>query len=219
MSLVNCKECGAQMSDKAGACPACGYVAPKKPGMVAWSIGILMVLFLSIPAFSLGANSKPTMVLMVLAGLLFLPIIRLNVIFKALLAFVMVIVAMEYLPEELKQELDAKREQKRIEEANRPKTEKELAREQRNREMDTVFFAKKSVKSLLKDADSAKFKDVVYQNHVVPVACGYVNSKNSFGAYGGFKMFVSSGTPDMTFVEEGVEDFHNVWNKFCAGEK
>ncbi|WP_151764889.1 hypothetical protein [Acinetobacter soli] len=71
--------------------------------------------------------------------------------------------------------------------------------------------AQESVKALLKDPDSAKFQNM---NGM----CGEVNSKNSFGAYNGFKKFI--GTPDLTIIEGENPDidqatFDDVWNKIC----
>lgn len=74
-----------------------------------------------------------------------------------------------------------------------------------------------AVRAKLKDGDSAKFQDVFFVRGAdgIPLACGEVNSKNSFGAYGGFQRFVSSGDAKLTFLEEEVSDFANVWKRFC----
>ena len=72
------------------------------------------------------------------------------------------------------------------------------------------------VRSKLKDGDSAKFRGVFFSDGgSVPVSCGEVNAKNSFGGYGGFQRFVSAGSRDLTFLEEQVADFHTVWAQFC----
>lgn len=68
-----------------------------------------------------------------------------------------------------------------------------------------------SVKGQLKDADSAKFRNM---NGM----CGEVNSKNSFGAYIGYKRFI--GTPDLTIIDgENPQvdqaTFNEVWKKMC----
>ncbi|RKG40717.1 hypothetical protein [Acinetobacter sp. WCHAc060007] len=78
---------------------------------------------------------------------------------------------------------------------------------QANREV----VAQDSVKKLLKDPSSAEFRNM---NGL----CGEVNSKNSFGGYGGYKRFI--GTPDLTIIEgENAEidqaTFDEVWQKMC----
>ena len=86
-----------------------------------------------------------------------------------------------------------------------------------HREIGWMDRGKDSVKAKLKDGDSAKFRNVFFHRGKkdVPAACGEVNSKNSFGGYGGFQKFVSMGRPDFTFLEEEVSDFHKTWAMFC----
>jgi hypothetical protein len=74
-----------------------------------------------------------------------------------------------------------------------------------------------AVRARLKDGESAKFQDVFFVRGTdgIPLTCGQVNSKNSFGAYGGFQRFVSGGDAKLTFLEEEVSDFANVWSRFC----
>lgn len=43
MALIKCKECGAQVSTKANACPACGAVRPKQTRAATWFIGAVAV--------------------------------------------------------------------------------------------------------------------------------------------------------------------------------
>ena len=78
-----------------------------------------------------------------------------------------------------------------------------------------IYYVKKSLKEILKDGDSAKFKNVTYiKNKNGGTVCGYVNAKNGFGAYSGYKMFIGAGKA--VFLEDKVEGFHNVWNKLCV---
>jgi len=51
------------------------------------------------------------------------------------------------------------------------------------------------------------------------MTCGEVNSKNSFGGYGGFQKFVSAGRAELTFLSEQMTDgdFVEVWNRMCVG--
>lgn len=75
----------------------------------------------------------------------------------------------------------------------------------------------KAVKTKLKDPGSAEFKGVYFFRGAddVPMTCGAVNSKNSFGGYGGYQRFVSAGRTNLTFLEKEVEGFEGVWQKFC----
>lgn len=93
--------------------------------------------------------------------------------------------------------------------------------DQRARESSWVERGKEAVLSKLKDPDSAQFNDVYFYRAKgqVPVACGQVNSKNSFGGYGGFLGFISAGKPELTYLEEEVKDFVDLWNKLCTGER
>lgn len=74
-----------------------------------------------------------------------------------------------------------------------------------------------AAKAKLKDPSSAQFRGVYFNQGAdgIPMTCGEVNSKNSFGGYGGFQKFVSAGKSDLTFLEEQVADFSTVWNRFC----
>jgi hypothetical protein len=85
---------------------------------------------------------------------------------------------------------------------------------ERDKEVIFVERSKRAVKSILKDPNSAEFKDV-YFSKKSNVACGKVNSKNGFGGYVGFKRFISGTTPDLTFIEDQVKDFYILWNKMC----
>jgi len=78
----------------------------------------------------------------------------------------------------------------------------------------TIVAAKRAVKNSLKDPESAEFKDVYanYTDGYDVVACGYVNAKNSFGGYTGYKAFVSSGK---SVIMEGQDDILKAWNSAC----
>ena len=79
-------------------------------------------------------------------------------------------------------------------------------------------MGEKAVLSRLKDPDSAEFKDVFFARAKdnVPVVCGEVNSKNSFGGFVGFQSFISAGSSDTTFLQSEVEDFKTLWESMCA---
>jgi hypothetical protein len=79
-----------------------------------------------------------------------------------------------------------------------------------------IAKAKDAIKDRLKDPRSAEFKRlVVSRTGGVPVVCGEVSSKNSFGGRNGFQRVVSAARPDLTFLEEEVGDMDSVWRKFC----
>ena len=81
-----------------------------------------------------------------------------------------------------------------------------------------IRVGKDSVRSKLKDGDSAKFKDVFFSQGKdgVPVSCGWVNSKNGFGAYGGYQRYIATNRAELTFLEEQISDFQVAWNRFCT---
>lgn len=74
-----------------------------------------------------------------------------------------------------------------------------------------------AAKGLLKDPGSAEFRNVYFHRGAdnIPMTCGEVNSKNSFGGYGGFQKFISGGKAELTFLEEQVADFSVAWARFC----
>jgi hypothetical protein len=89
------------------------------------------------------------------------------------------------------------------------------------REMVWMERGKDAARSKLKDPDSAKFQNVYFHQGKdgVPLTCGEINSKNSFGGYGGFQKFISAGQADLTFLQEQMDasEFAKVWNEMCAG--
>lgn len=78
----------------------------------------------------------------------------------------------------------------------------------------TIVAAKRAVTNSLKDPNSAEFKNVYanYTDGYGVVACGYVNAKNSFGGYTGYKAFVSSG---QSVIMEGQDDIKSAWAAAC----
>jgi hypothetical protein len=89
---------------------------------------------------------------------------------------------------------------------------------QTGKELAWIGKGKEAVKARLKDPKSADFRNVFFHRGVdgLPMTCGEVNSKNSFGGYTGFQKFVSGGSADTTFLEDEVADFAVVWNRLCA---
>lgn len=66
-----------------------------------------------------------------------------------------------------------------------------------------------AVRSILKDPDSAKF-EFLNEN------CGTVNSKNSFGGYGGSRRFVSiNNIVDLEGYSVSKKEMDALWRKHC----
>ena len=81
--------------------------------------------------------------------------------------------------------------------------------------------AKREVKSRLKDSNSARFGKVyVHQKQKdVWMVCGYINAKNSLGAYICQQQFVSGASNDTTFLASDVTSgWSAIWNKNCASK-
>jgi Domain of unknown function (DUF4352) len=45
MALIKCKECGQEVSKKAGSCPKCGAPIKKKTSLITWIVAIIIVLW------------------------------------------------------------------------------------------------------------------------------------------------------------------------------
>lgn len=95
------------------------------------------------------------------------------------------------------------------------------ASDRASREVQWTLRGQEAVRRMLKDPDSAEFRNVRFHQGKdgVPMTCGEVNSKNSFGGYGGFQRFISAGRDELTYLSEQMDasDFAEVWNRFCAG--
>lgn len=78
-----------------------------------------------------------------------------------------------------------------------------------------AFRMEDRVRDQLKDPDSARFRNTrTYHGGGAPVACGEVNSKNSFGGMGGYQRFVAAG--DTIALDEQVEGgLQKLWSQFC----
>ncbi len=90
---------------------------------------------------------------------------------------------------------------------------------QTTQELTWIEVGKEAVREKLKDADSANFRNTFFnyaslQGKRIPVSCGEVNSKNSFGGYTGFERYVSAGE-GLTYLESEVSDFSTVWSTLC----
>lgn len=56
MSLVKCKECGKEVSNKAKTCPNCGAKAPKKTSLFTW----LVLIFIGLIAYGVSQSPSTT---------------------------------------------------------------------------------------------------------------------------------------------------------------
>ncbi|HBX8260339.1 MULTISPECIES: hypothetical protein [Klebsiella pneumoniae complex] len=85
-------------------------------------------------------------------------------------------------------------------------------RQKRYNNMNVISASNPSVKAELKDPESATFKNqIVGRDGYV---CGQVNAKNSFGAYSGFKRYVSKS--GMTIIDDGGTEFSKLWGEICS---
>lgn len=89
----------------------------------------------------------------------------------------------------------------------------------RSLEIELTIKAKKSLSSLMKDPESTNFKNVFFNETQKggSVICGNYDSKNSLGAYTGYKRFISNGTT--TFFEERDKNIADIWVETCLKEK
>ena len=81
---------------------------------------------------------------------------------------------------------------------------------------ESVEKAKGVVKQMLKDPSTVQFQNVfVSRKAGMPIVCGRVNAKISFGAYSGYQRFVSGAEQRLTFLENEVEGFIPMWQQLC----
>jgi len=115
--------------------------------------------------------------------------------------------------QELKSESDAILRKGEHTPASKPVIDPEQVRAEQKAYRDKMrkmqYDAEYLVEQSLKDPDSAEFRD----QHG---PCGYVNSKNSFGGYTGFKRYAYNG---MMVVIEGEnmssQEMDKVWKAIC----
>jgi len=76
---------------------------------------------------------------------------------------------------------------------------------------------KEAVRAKMKDPESTQFRNVFFHRGIdhMPMTCGEVSGKTSFGGDSGFQHFVSGGNPLLTYLEGEVTDFSTVWEKMC----
>lgn len=80
---------------------------------------------------------------------------------------------------------------------------------------DPIAISHERVKDILKDPDSAKFRnEFIARDGAV---CGFVNAKNSYGGYGGFKRYIVE--PDRVMLDNADDESWKVdshWYDVCS---
>lgn len=98
-----------------------------------------------------------------------------------------------------------------------PKVETQADKD-RDAGMTAVYAARETVKTMLKDPDSAKFSNqfAVKTAKGGFAACGEVNAKNGFGGYTGQSIYIMQD--DMVRLENGgnANEVRRRWNATCA---
>lgn len=82
--------------------------------------------------------------------------------------------------------------------------------------VDPIEVAHERIKELLKDPDSAKFRSEFVSK--TGAVCGFVNSKNSYGGYGGFTRYVVTSEQarvDSVDVRESWK-MDSYWGDWCS---
>lgn len=84
-----------------------------------------------------------------------------------------------------------------------------------------VQQAKTALTAEFKDPSSAQYRVLFLSGEAMPVLCGEVNAKNSYGAYVGFRRFYATGKPLLNSVEKGTSDFvfEQMWPSMCGEKK
>ncbi|CAM8341380.1 DUF2207 domain-containing protein [Klebsiella pneumoniae] len=104
---------------------------------------------------------------------------------------------------------DAYTERKHYENLKEDLRKQEIAEEEDR--FSRAYDAKESVKSTLKDSSSAEFSGE--REGIGGAVCGYVNAKNSFGAYAGKSRYISVG--GQSVIDDGSQSFGDLWEKTC----
>ncbi|MGB3749433.1 MAG: hypothetical protein WA961_14635 [Rhodanobacter sp.] len=95
------------------------------------------------------------------------------------------------------------------------------ARSEKNKQFLWIEESKDAVRGALKDGDSAKFRNVIFHRTAdgLPMVCGEVNSRNGFGGYGGFELFIAAGHKGIVVLQEqmAAAEFVKTWKQLCNG--
>ncbi|WNJ77742.1 hypothetical protein RJE46_13980 [Cedecea neteri] len=99
----------------------------------------------------------------------------------------------------------------RYEQEEQYKAIKQQVRHEENKNTSKSLSARAYVEKIMKDPDSAKFSGEYVSGK--GSVCGYVNGKNSFGAYTGNKKYVVIGTT--AYLDDGGSEFSPLWQENC----
>jgi len=195
MALINCIECGKEISDKASACPHCGApvvplevleVAPQRELSIAEERNRI---------YRLPENERK--IAEVELGKRMIAENKSGPIIIGIVSLFTVIILYSCSGD------------------NSTTTEVAPATTEDHWAVESA--AKDAVKSILKDPESAEFYELKYFDTANAV-CGYVNAKNSFGGLTGKTRFQVFYTDDFrAFLDDGSSEFNNGWNKVCIG--
>lgn len=92
--------------------------------------------------------------------------------------------------------------------------EQKAAKAEDMRRGKALFGAEPLVKAKLKDGDSAKFGKSYFRNP--NSVCGFVNAKNSFGAYVGEVGYIVDYEKNEVLIEGSSKEFPARWSKQCS---
>lgn len=193
MALIKCPSCSNDVSPQAAACPKCGHpiasAKPVPPPKKSSGCGTLLAIVIGVPVvFAIWAGGEADKRRQEQAAVESARVAKLT-------------------PEQ------RATEQKAAAAAREAQEFKDIARA-------SLEVAKRKVPLSLKDPASAKFRDLIAVKTPAGglLVCGHVNSKNSFGGYSGFKMFMFNSS--VTVLEEQMDpgEFAKVWNEMCANK-
>ena len=89
-----------------------------------------------------------------------------------------------------------------------------------NGDLTTLTIAQQVIQQSMKDPSSAEFsRGYGRMKHGQRVACGWVNGKNSFGAFTGPEQWLVITDQNIAMVRgfDNQARFVRLWNKYCAG--
>ncbi len=100
-----------------------------------------------------------------------------------------------------------------------PDPTKKAAKDMEAKQLALVERSRNNVALMLKDPASAKFRNSYFSlaligGKEIPVTCGEVNAKNSFGAYTGYERFIAPAT-GISYLESQISNFDTLWKKMC----
>ncbi|MGM1246674.1 hypothetical protein ACS0TO_04380 [Serratia marcescens] len=88
----------------------------------------------------------------------------------------------------------------------------EDAKKEEDEKTRKIVIARTAIRNMLKDPSSATFYSELIKNN--GTVCGYVNAKNSFGAYSGNERYLYlNGNAHMN---SNTGEFNSLWVKYCS---